>query len=53
MKGKGGAVYQRRTGFCMEPQHYPDSPNKPMFPTTELKPGRIYKNTIIYKFSVK
>jgi aldose 1-epimerase len=37
----------------MEPHHYPDSPNKPMFPTTELKPGETYKNTIIYKFSVK
>jgi len=51
--GKGGVVYQRRTGFCMEPQHYPDSPNKPQFPTTELKPGQTYKNAIIYKFAVK
>jgi aldose 1-epimerase len=51
--GKNGKVYQRRTGFCMEPQHYPDSPNKPNFPTTELKPGENYQNTIIYKFSVK
>jgi aldose 1-epimerase len=51
--GKGGKVYQRRTGFCMEPQHYPDSPNKPMFPTTELKPDQAFQNTIIYKFSVK
>jgi aldose 1-epimerase len=48
--GKDGKVYQRRNGFCMEPQHYPDSPNKPMFPTTELKPGETYQNTIIYKF---
>ncbi|MGA2242594.1 MAG: hypothetical protein ABSH11_11260 [Verrucomicrobiota bacterium] len=51
--GKGGKVYQRRPGFCMEPQHYPDSPNKPMFPTTELKPGETYQNTIIYRFHVK
>jgi len=51
--GKGGKVYQRRSGFCMEPQHYPDSPNKPNFPTTELKPGETYHNTIIYKFSVE
>ena len=51
--GKDGKVYQRRTAFCMEPHHYPDSPNKPMFPTTELKPGETYKNTIVYKFSVK
>jgi aldose 1-epimerase len=53
IKGKGGVAYQIHTGFCMEPQHYPDSPNKPMFPTTELKPGQTYKNVIIYKFSVK
>jgi aldose 1-epimerase len=51
--GKGGNVYQRRTGFCMEPQHYPDSPNKPMFPTTELKPGETYQNIIIYRFSAR
>ncbi len=53
MTGKGGWVYQRRNGLCFEPQHYPDSPNHPQFPTTELKPGETYKNTIIYKFSVK
>jgi aldose 1-epimerase len=51
--GKGGKVYQKRSGFCMEPHHYPDSPNKPQFPTTELKPGQTYHNTIIYQFSVK
>jgi aldose 1-epimerase len=51
--GKGGWVYQFRNGFCMEPQHYPDSPNKPNFPSTVLRPGQIYQNTIIYKFSVK
>ena len=51
--GKGGNVYQRRSGFCLEPQHYPDSPNKPMFPTTELMPGTIYSNTIIYRFLTK
>ncbi len=51
--GKGGKVYQRRTGFCMEPQHYPDSPNKPTFPSVELKPGETYHNTIVYKFSAK
>ena len=51
--GKGGVAYQIHTGFCMEPQHYPDSPNKPQFPTTELKPGQTFHNTIVYKFSVK
>jgi aldose 1-epimerase len=51
--GKGGRVYEHRNAFCMEPQHYPDSPNKPEFPTTELKPGEVYHNTIIYKFSTQ
>ena len=49
--GKDGRVYQHRAAFCMEPQHYPDSPNKPEFPTTELKPGEVYHNTIIFHFS--
>ena len=51
--GKGGLTYAFRNGFCMEPQHYPDSPNHPAFPSTVLKPGQTYKNIIIYKFSVK
>ena len=53
LTGKGGWVYQFRNGFCMEPQHYPDSPNQPNFPSVVLKPGQVYRNTIIYKFSVK
>ena len=53
LTGKGGWVYQFRNGFCMEPQHYPDSPNKPKFPSTVLKPGETYRNTIIYKFSTR
>ena len=53
LTGKDGKVYQRRTGFCMEPQHYPDSPNKSNFPSVELKPGEKYHNTIIYKFSAE
>jgi len=52
-KGKGGWVYKYRNGFCMEPQHYPDSPNQPNFPSVVLKPGQTYRNTIIYKFSVQ
>jgi len=51
--GKDGKVYQRRGALCMEPQHYPDSPNKPQFPSAELKPGETYHNTIEYKFSVE
>lgn len=53
IKGKRGWVYQFRNAFCMEPQHFPDSPNHPEFPTVVLKPGAIYKNTIIYRFSVR
>ena len=52
LTGKGGKVYGRRTGFCLETQHYPDSPNKPSFPTTTLKPGQTYKTTTVYRFSV-
>lgn len=51
--GKGGKAYQRRTGFCLEAQHYPDSPNQPKYPTTELKPGETYQQTTIYKFSTR
>ena len=53
LKGKGGWVYQFRNGFCMEPQHYPDSPNHPEFPSTVLKPGQEYHNTIVYRLSVR
>src|SRR3979411_848773 len=51
--GKGGWVYQRRNAFCLEPQHYPDSPNQPNFPSVVLKPGQVYKHTLIYRFSVQ
>jgi aldose 1-epimerase len=48
--GKGGQVYQQRYGFCLESQHFPDSPNQPKFPSTVLKPGQKYTSTTIYKF---
>ena len=51
--GKEGKVYHRRYGFCLETQHFPDSPNKPDFPSTVLKPGEKYAQTTIYKFSTK
>jgi aldose 1-epimerase len=51
--GKGGQVYAFRSGFCMEPQHFPDSPNKAQFPPVLLKPGQTYRNTIIYRFSAR
>jgi aldose 1-epimerase len=53
LTGKSGKVYQRRFGFCLETQHFPDSPNHPSFPTTTLKKGATYKSTTIYKFSHK
>ena len=52
IKGKHGQVYAVRSGFCLEPQHYPDSPNQPGFPSTVLQPGQTYHNTIIYQLSV-
>ncbi len=53
VKGKNGVMYKHRTGFCLEAQHYPDSPNNPDFPSVTLKPGDVYRQTTIYKFSVK
>ena len=50
--GKGGKAYPRRSAFCLETQHFPDSPNKPAFPSAELKPGETYRETTVYKFSV-
>jgi aldose 1-epimerase len=50
IKGKGGKVYTRRSALCLETQHYPDSPNKPKFPTVVLKPGMDFKSTTVYKF---
>ena len=51
--GKGGKVYHHRYGFCLETQHFPDSPNKPDFPSVILHPGEEYSTTTIYKFSAK
>ncbi|HSR98524.1 MAG TPA: aldose epimerase family protein [Kofleriaceae bacterium] len=51
MRGKGGAVYAPRTGFCLETQHHPDSPNRPEFPSTVLRPGERYATTTVYRFS--
>jgi aldose 1-epimerase len=52
-KGKGGKTYGMRSALCLETQNYPDSPNKPGFPSTLLSPGEIYKHTCLHKFSVK
>ena len=51
--GKSGRAYKFRNGFCLETQHYPDTPNKPEFPSVVLKPGEIYNSTTIHKFSIK
>ena len=53
LTGKSGKPYARRTGFCFETQHYPDSPNQPSFPTTTLKKGATYKSTTIYRFTAR
>jgi aldose 1-epimerase len=53
MPGKGGRTYVRRGGLCLETQHYPDSPNKPAFPSTTLRPGETYRTTTIYRFSAE
>jgi aldose 1-epimerase len=51
--GKGGKVYEHRYGFCLETQHFPDSPNKPEFPSAILRPGDTYTQKTVYKFSTK
>lgn len=53
IKGKNGINYQCRSGLCLEAQKFPDSPNKPEFPSAILKPGETYRQTTIYKFSTK
>jgi aldose 1-epimerase len=51
--GKQGHVYKHRYGFCLETQHYPDSPNHPDFPTTILRPGETFRSQTVFKFSAK
>jgi aldose 1-epimerase len=50
IRGKGGKVYGHRAALCLETQHFPDSPNKPSFPTTELKPGQTFHAATVYRF---
>jgi aldose 1-epimerase len=50
--GKGGKVYHKHYGLCLETQHFPDSPNHPAFPNTILRPGENYSQTTVYRFSV-
>ena len=51
--GKDGKIYKQHYGFCLEAQHFPDSPNKPAFPSVVLTPGRRYAQTTIYKFAAR
>ena len=53
LEGKGGAVYTRRTGFALETQHFPDSPNQPAFPSTILRPGETYRSRTAYVFGTE
>ncbi len=53
IKGKRGKIYERHYGFCLETQHFPDSPNKPHFPSVVLRPGEKYDTTTVFKFSTR
>lgn len=53
LTGKSGKVYAQRSAFCLETQHFPDSPNKPAFPSVVLKPGERHQSTTVYKFSAR
>jgi aldose 1-epimerase len=53
VKGKGGTPYQQHAALCLETQHFPDSPNHPAFPTTELKPGKKYHTVTVYSLSAR
>ena len=53
IKGKSGRAYPQRFGFCLETQHFPDSPNQPKFPSTVLRPGKEYRSRTVYAFSVQ
>jgi aldose 1-epimerase len=53
LTGKGGRVYGHRAGFCLETQHYPDSPNQPAFPSTVLRPGQEYRSTTVFAFGAR
>jgi aldose 1-epimerase len=50
--GKSGKPYVKRGAFCLETQHYPDSPNQPTFPSAVLRPGQTYRHTTVYRVSV-
>ena len=53
LTGKRGVVYHRHTGFCLETQHFPDSVNRPEFPSVILRPGETYRHVMVHRFSVQ
>ena len=53
LTGKSGRPYVRHGGFCLETQHYPDSPNQPAFPSTVLRPGQTFRSTTVFRFSAR
>jgi aldose 1-epimerase len=53
VKGKGGAVYHKRGGLCLETQHFPDSPNQPAFPSTIVRPGQTYASKTVWRFGTR
>jgi aldose 1-epimerase len=53
LRGKRGKPYGKRAAFCLETQHFPDSPNQPSFPSTVLRPGQQFQSTTVYRFSAR
>ncbi len=53
VRGKGGQLYGQRTGFCLETQHFPDSPNHANFPSTVLRPGQVYRTTTVFRLTTR
>ncbi len=51
--GKRGTAYRKNSGFCLETQHFPDSPNRPHFPSTVLRPGQIFRSSTVHRFSTR
>ena len=52
LRGSQGRAYRQGDGVCLETQHYPDSPNRPEFPSTVLRPGETFQSTTVHRFSV-
>jgi aldose 1-epimerase len=50
LAGKGGRIYRQADAFCLETQHFPDSPNQPAFPSTVLRPGETFRTTTVFRF---